>query len=70
MLRTASLIVILSLAGAPPALAVSQAARTACTPDAKRLCASVIHDTAKRQACMRAHASQLSKACLDALHKG
>jgi hypothetical protein len=67
MMRMTSLLLVFSIAGAGPAIAVSQAVREACTPDAKRLCGAVIHDTAKRQACMRAHVTQLSKACIEAL---
>jgi hypothetical protein len=38
--------------------------------DAYRLCSSVIHDEAKRHACMQAHAAQLSKGCIAAIRKG
>jgi hypothetical protein len=69
MIRIASLaVVLIALSG--PALAVSAAVRAACAPDAQRLCAPVIHDEAKRRACMRAHSAELSKDCLAALRKG
>ena len=60
----------LSLADIQPAPAATAAVRAACTGDAKRLCAAVIHDAAKRHACMSAHASQLSKGCIAAIHAG
>jgi hypothetical protein len=43
---------------APP-----QAVRAACSDDAKRLCAAVLGDTKKRQACMREHRAELSAGC-------
>jgi hypothetical protein len=45
------------------------ALRRACGPDARKLCASVISNTAKRQACMRAHRAELSEACLAAIQR-
>ena len=56
-----------------PSLAVAAAAapsmsvRTACAPDAKRLCGPVIHDREARHKCMVAHHAQLSDACKAAL---
>jgi len=54
----------LALAATPtPSVTV----RTACTPDAKRLCGAVIHDPEARHKCMIAHRAQLSEACKTAL---
>jgi hypothetical protein len=60
----------LSLAAIQSAPAATAAVRAACTGDAQRLCSSVIHDAAKRHACMHAHAAQLSKGCIAAIRKG
>jgi hypothetical protein len=38
-----------------------------CADDAHRFCGAVISDTEKRQACMRAHYSQLSQPCVASL---
>ena len=43
--------------------------RAACHDDAKRLCASVLRDTPKRQACMREHRAELSAGCKAAVAK-
>jgi hypothetical protein len=43
--------------------------RAACHDDAKRLCASVLRDTPKRQACMREHRADLSAGCKAAIAK-
>jgi hypothetical protein len=48
---------------APPSANV----RAACTPDAKRLCGTVIRDPVARHKCMVAHRAQLSEACKAAL---
>jgi hypothetical protein len=45
-------------AAAPP-----KYVRAACHDDAKRLCASVLRNTPKRQACMREHRAELSAGC-------
>jgi hypothetical protein len=58
----------LSLAAIQPA--ATAAVRAACRGDAYRLCSSVIHDEAKRHACMHAHAAQLSQGCIAAIRKG
>ena len=51
-------------AATPPAYV-----RAACTGDAKRLCAAVIRNTPKRQACMREHGAELSAGCKAAIAK-
>jgi hypothetical protein len=61
----------------PPGPAVAQAQSGAGTPslslhdaclaDAKRLCADVIRDDAKRHECMHEHRAELSKDCIDAI---
>ena len=51
-------------AATPPAYV-----RAACTGDAKKLCAAVIRDTPKRQACMRKHHDELSADCKAAIAK-
>jgi hypothetical protein len=58
-------IVVLCLPGA--AQAVPAAVREACRPDAIKFCDSVIHDTAKRRACMQSHRAELSTRCIDAV---
>jgi hypothetical protein len=67
MIRIASVAMILCFALSGPALAASAAVSAACRGDAYRLCAPVIHDEAKRHACMRAHAAQLSAGCIAAV---
>jgi acyl-CoA thioesterase-1 len=52
----------------PPA-ATSSAVTQACRADAVRLCADVLHDEAKRRACMHDHRADLSKDCLAAIAK-
>jgi len=51
-------------AATPPAYV-----RAACTGDAKRLCAAVLRNTPKRQACMREHRAELSAGCKAAVAK-
>ena len=56
--------------GPPPEAAVptaTEAVRHACVSDARRLCAAVIGDDAKRHECMQEHRAQLSKDCLRAI---
>jgi hypothetical protein len=67
MIRLASVVAILCFALSGPALAASAAVTAACRGDAYRLCGPVIHDEAKRHACMHEHAAQLSAACLTAV---
>jgi hypothetical protein len=68
MFRIASFaIVVLCLPGA--AQAVPAAVREACKADAIKLCDSVIHDAAKRHACMQAHRAELSTRCVDAVKR-
>ena len=55
----------LAMAAAPPVPSAN--VRAACTPDAKRLCGTVIRDPAARHKCMVAHRAQLSEACKAAL---
>jgi hypothetical protein len=43
--------------------------RAACIGDAKTLCASVLRNTQKRQACMREHRAELSAGCKAAVAK-
>jgi hypothetical protein len=49
------------------ALKPSAALRDACGADARKLCKSVVSDTAKRNACMKAHYAELSAKCKDAI---
>jgi hypothetical protein len=67
MIRIASVVVCLCIASSGPAFAVSAAVSAACRGDAYRLCGPVVHDEAKRHACMHAHAAQLSAGCLAAI---
>lgn len=60
MLRFISLPILLSVLLDAGAYAATQ---TACLPDAKRFCASVLRDTPKRHACLHAHFSALSADC-------
>ncbi len=56
--------------GPPPEAAepsATDAVRHACVSDARRLCAAVIGDDAKRHQCMQEHRAQLSKDCLRAI---
>jgi acyl-CoA thioesterase I len=52
-----------------PSTTPSADVRAACSADAKRLCAAVITDEAKRRQCMHDHLSELSKDCLAAIAK-
>lgn len=45
----------------------SAALRDACGADARKLCKSVVSNTAKRTACMKAHYAELSAKCKDAI---
>ena len=49
------------------ALKPSAALRDACGADARKLCKSVVSDTAKRNACMKSHYAQLSAKCKEAI---
>ena len=49
------------------ALKPSGALRDACGAEARKLCASVVSNTAKRNACMKAHYAQLSAKCKEAI---
>jgi acyl-CoA thioesterase-1 len=55
----------------PPQAAQAQApstdVRDACVADARRLCAAVLGDEAKRHECMHEHRAELSKDCLSAI---
>jgi hypothetical protein len=59
----AVLVPVLALAAAPPTPAV----RRACSPDARRLCASVLAQADRRRHCMRMHHAQLSLRCKAAI---
>lgn len=50
-------------AAAQSGAAPPQAVRAACSGDAQRLCAAVLGDAKKRQACMREHGADLSAGC-------
>jgi hypothetical protein len=52
---------------AEAAVKSSAALRSACGADARKLCASVVSNTAKRNACMQAHYAQLSDKCKEAI---
>ena len=67
--QAASLAAAVAFGSIGSAQAVTEAVRNACRADAIRLCHSVIHDEAKRHACMEAHKSQFSKPCIDAIVK-
>jgi hypothetical protein len=45
----------------------STALRDACGADARKLCKSVVSNTAKRTACMKEHYAQLSDKCKEAI---
>jgi hypothetical protein len=47
--------------------APSAAVRAACLNDAKKFCSSVIQDDEARRNCMKAHASELSAGCKEAV---
>jgi hypothetical protein len=67
LMASAVMVFALSLMASPPARAASSSVREACHDDAEKFCASVISDTGKRRACMKAHVDQLSKGCIAAL---
>jgi hypothetical protein len=69
--RFALLAVVLvpAMASQAEAAAPPQYVRAACHDDAKRLCASVLSNTAKRQACMKEHHADLSAGCKAAVAK-
>ncbi len=52
---------------ATPVYAASAAVSAACRDDAIKFCRDVIRNETKRQACMKQHAAQLSKKCIDAI---
>jgi len=52
---------------AQAATAPDAAVRSACTPDARKLCGAVISNPEARHKCMVAHRAQLSDACKAAL---
>ena len=65
MFRIVLFAVFVCISGA--AQAVPAAVREACRSDAIKFCYSVIHDTAKRRACMQSHRAELSTHCIDAV---
>jgi hypothetical protein len=68
MIKIAPFAIVLCFALPGLASAESDAVRAACKSDAIKLCWSVIRNVDKRRACMKAHASELSKPCVDAIH--
>ena len=60
-------IAVICIGLASPALSLSDAGKTACTEESLKLCKSVVHDEAKRQQCIEAHANKLSKDCAAAM---
>jgi len=54
---------------AQAATATDAAVRSACAPDARKLCGSVISDPEARHKCMVVHRAQLSAACKAAIAK-
>jgi len=69
MKRTMVLLPLIFALGTPAGAAMKPTPemRRNCAPDAKKLCASVISDTPKRQACMRAHWKEVSEECKKAV---
>jgi hypothetical protein len=69
MKRTMVLLPLIVALGTPAGAAMKPTPemRRHCRPDAQKLCASVINNTAKRQACMRAHWKQVSEECKKAV---
>ncbi len=65
-LAAAHLLPAVTAALGPPS-GPPEAVRDACVADARRLCAAVIQDTAKRHACMREHRAELSSDCRRAI---
>ena len=64
-----TVILVSAIASQTDAAAPPKYVRAACHDDAKRLCASVLRDTPKRQACMREHRAELSAGCKAAVAK-
>jgi hypothetical protein len=60
---------VITLCLSNAAHAVPAAVREACRSDAIKLCDAVIHDDAKRRACMQSHRAELSTRCIDAVKK-
>ncbi|MBV8834209.1 MAG: hypothetical protein JO211_15580 [Acidobacteriaceae bacterium] len=69
MKRTMVLLPLLFALGTPAGAAMKPTPemRRYCGPDSRKLCASVINNTAKRQACMRAHWKDVSEECKKAV---
>jgi hypothetical protein len=64
-----SLVLVPAITSQTEAATPPQYVRAACVGDARRLCASVLRNTLKRQACMREHRAELSAGCKAALAK-
>ena len=64
-----SVVLVPAITSRTEAATPPQYVRAACTGDSKRLCAAVIRDTPKRQACMRKHHDELSADCKAAIAK-
>lgn len=69
MLRSigASLVVALAFAAPPSQAAEQQTIVRACAADVDRLCAGVPPGEGRIKACMKAHVSELSAPCFDAI---
>lgn len=71
MIRKTLTIAIVLFAGAVHAQQASQAQmqawREACAPDVKRLCPGISPGGGRLKACIREHASEFSKPCMDAM---
>jgi hypothetical protein len=65
LLGTIILIAPTIVLAAPPPL--TPAVRSACSPDARRLCAAVLRNETARRACMLKHRDQWSEACTKAV---
>jgi hypothetical protein len=64
-----TLVLVPAITSQTEAASPPQYVRAACIGDAKRLCASVLRNTPKRQACMREHRAELSAGCKAAVAK-
>ena len=64
-----SVVLVPAITSRTEAATPPQYVRAACTDQARKFCAAVIRDTAKRQACMRKHHDELSADCKAAIAK-
>ncbi len=71
MIRKTFFIAVLLFAGAAHAQqagqAQMQAAREICAPDIRKLCPSISPGGGRLKACIRQHAAEFSKPCMDAM---